>query len=308
MIDPAVQQRAETVRQFNRFYTKHLGALHEHLHKNQISLTEARVLRELARGRMQTAAELSRSLGLDSGYLSRLLTRFERRDLLIRRPSEADARQSLLTLTAAGHALYDPLDAAALQEVSAVLEQLESGSQEQLIAAMKLIERMLERATHPMPVTLRAPQPGDYGWLVQRQAQLFARRHGWDHTFEGMLARMVADFVQSQDPQREACWIAEQRGTVVGCALLTALPGNIAMMRMLYVEPDVQRLGIGTQLLNECGRFATGAGYVTLAINTASGQLGARRMLDNAGFARISSENVQRFGHALEIERWERAL
>ncbi|GAB2904964.1 helix-turn-helix domain-containing GNAT family N-acetyltransferase [Paraburkholderia jirisanensis] len=306
--DPAVLQRAETVRQFNRFYTKHIGALHEHLHRHRLSLTEARVLRELARGRLQTAAELSRNLGLDSGYLSRLLTKFERRDLLIRRPSEADARQSLLTLTAAGHALYDPLDAAALQEVSAVLEQLESGSQEQLVGAMRLIERLLERAAHPYPVTLRAPRAGDYGWLVQRQAQLFSLRHGWDHTFEGLLAKMVADFVQDHDPQREACWIAEQRGTVVGCTLLTALPANIAMMKMLYVEPDVQRLGIGTQLLNECVRFATRAGYAALAINTASAQLGARRMLDQAGFARTSTENAQRFGHALEMEHWERRL
>jgi DNA-binding MarR family transcriptional regulator/GNAT superfamily N-acetyltransferase len=306
--DPAVRRRAEAARQFNRFYTTHIGALNEHLHGSELSLTEVRVLRELTRGRLQTAADLSRDLGLDSGYLSRLLTNFERRGLLNRRPSDADARQSLLSLTAAGHALYEPLDAAALQEVSDLLERLDSGSQEQLVAAMKLIERLLHPPGRPCAVTLRAPQAGDYGWLVQRQAQLFAHRHGWDHTFEGLLARTVADFTQHHDPQREACWVAEQQGTVVGSALLTTLSAAVAVIKMLYVEPDVQRLGIGTQLLNDCERFARSAGYAKLAIDTASALPGTRRMLDHAGFMRTSAEPAQRFGHALVLEHWERDL
>ncbi len=308
MTDPTVLRRAQAVRQFNRFYTKHVGALHEHLHKSEFSLTEVRVLRELAGGHVQTAAALTRNLGLDSGYLSRLLANLERRGLIARRPSDVDARQSLLSLTEAGYGAYEPLDAAAVEEVLGMLVRLTDGSQEQLIGAMQLIERLLDERPRHSIVTLRAPRAGDYGWLVRRQAQLFASGHGWDHTFEGLLARMVAEFAQTHNPQRETCWIADQQGTVVGSVLLTTLSSGVAGVRMLYVEPDVQRLGIGTQLLNECMRFAKGAGYAKLAVMTESALLDARRLFDHAGFSRATAVPEQRFGRELVIERWERSL
>lgn len=203
MIDSAALRRAEAVRHFNRFYTKHIGALHERLQKSVFSLTEVRVLHELARGRAQTAAVLTRNLGLDSGYLSRLLTSFERRKLITRRPSESDARQSLISLTDEGHAAYEPLDAVAIEEVMSVLDRLAGSSQEQLIGAMKLVERLLDDQPRRGIVTLRGPRGGEYGWLVHRQAVLFANEHGWDQSFEGLLARTVADFTLNRDPVRE---------------------------------------------------------------------------------------------------------
>jgi DNA-binding MarR family transcriptional regulator/GNAT superfamily N-acetyltransferase len=306
--DSTALRRAEAVRHFNRFYTKHIGELHEHLHNSEFSLTEVRVLRELALGRAQTAAGLARGLGLDSGYLSRLLTGFERRKLINRRPSAADARQSMLSLTDTGRAAYQPLDAAAIREVSAMLQRLADNSQEQLIASMKLIERLVDDRPRHGTVMLRGPKAGDYGFLVQRQAQLFANGHGWDHRFEGLLARTVAAFSEEHDPQRETCMIAEHHGTVAGSALITRHAPDTAMVQMLYVEPDVQRLGIGTHLMNECVGFAKRAGYAKLSVTTETTLLDARRLFEHAGFTRMSAEPAQRFGRRLVLERWMRNL
>jgi DNA-binding MarR family transcriptional regulator len=179
LTDSEALRRAQAVRHFNRFYTQLIGALHEHLAKSAFSLTEVRVLHELSRGRAQTASVLGRNLGLDSGYLSRLLTSFERRNLITRRPSDSDARQSLIALTDNGHAAYAPLDTAAIEEVSALLNGLTTLSQEQLITAMKVIERLLDSKPNHELVTLRQPRAGDCGWLVHRQAQWFAAQYGW---------------------------------------------------------------------------------------------------------------------------------
>jgi DNA-binding MarR family transcriptional regulator/GNAT superfamily N-acetyltransferase len=306
--DPATVRRAQAVRHFNRFYTQHIGALHEHLQKSPFSLTEVRVMHELARGHFQTAAALARNLGLDSGYLSRLLSSFERRNLISRRPSDIDARQSLVSLTDAGRAAYQPLDAAAVDEVLAVLMRLAGESQDQLVCAMKLIERLLDERPRHSIVTLRAPRAGEYGWLVYRQAQLFANGQGWDQTFEGLLAQMVADFAQQHDAQRETCWIAEQEGTIVGSALVVSVSQHEAGIRMLYVEPDVQRLGIGTQLIKECIQFAKRAGYRELTVSSERSLHDASRLFTHAGFTRASAEDKLCFGRNLTFEQWGRKL
>jgi DNA-binding MarR family transcriptional regulator/GNAT superfamily N-acetyltransferase len=305
--DPATV-RAEAVRHFNRFYTQHIGALHEHLQKSPFSLTEVRVMQELSRSEHQTAAALARNLGIDSGYLSRLLSSFERRNLISRRTSEIDARQSLVSLTETGLAAYRPLDAAALDEVGAVLARLAPHSQDQLIGAMKLIERLLDERPRHSIVTLRAPRAGEYGWLVSRQAQLFAYGHGWDHTFEALLAQQAARFAQGHDTLREICWVAEQDGLIVGSALVAAASDTQASVRMLYVEPDVRRLGIGTQLINECLRFAKRAGYRTLSLESESSLNDARRLVMQAGFTLLSTAPERRFGRDLVIEQWEHGL
>ncbi|BEU20165.1 GNAT family N-acetyltransferase [Paraburkholderia caribensis] len=307
MNDPATV-RAEAVRHFNRFYTQHIGALHEHLQKSPFSLTEVRVMQELSRSEHQTAAALARNLGIDSGYLSRLLSSFERRNLISRRTSEIDARQSLVSLTETGLAAYRPLDAAALDEVGAVLARLAPHSQDQLIGAMKLIERLLDERPRHSIVTLRAPRAGEYGWLVSRQAQLFAYGHGWDHTFEALLAQQAARFAQGHDTLREICWVAEQDGLIVGSALVAAASDTQANVRMLYVEPDVRRLGIGTQLINECLRFAKRAGYRTLSLESESSLNDARRLVMQAGFTLLSTAPERRFGRDLVIEQWECGL
>jgi len=303
--DSEALRRAQAVRHFNRFYTQHIGALHEHLAKSEFSLTEVRVLHELFRGRAQTASVLGRALGLDSGYLSRLLTSFERRNLITRRPSELDARQSLIALTELGHAAYGPLDTAAIEEVSAVLDGLTTLSQERLISAMQVIERLLGGKPRHELVTLRQPRAGECGWLVQRQAQWFAAEFGWDRSFEGLLARIVADYTLRNDPVREMCWVAEQDGMVVGSVCVVAVSTTVAGMRLLWVEPDVQRLGIGTQLVSECVRFAKRAGYTTLTLTTASMLGEPRRLCERAGFRLAGTTAERRFGKDLTIERWE---
>ncbi|MEW6342232.1 MAG: bifunctional helix-turn-helix transcriptional regulator/GNAT family N-acetyltransferase [Pseudomonadota bacterium] len=308
MTDSAARRRAEAVRHFNRFYTKHIGALHERVQKSAFSLTEVRVLHELARGRAQTATALARNLGLDSGYLSRLLTSFERRVLITRRPSESDARQSLIALTDQGHAAYEPLDTAAIDEVLSVLERLAVNSQETLIGAMKLVERLLDDQPRRGIITLRAPRAGEYGWLVHRQALLFANEHGWDQTFEGLLAKTVADFTQHHDPVRETCWIAEQDSAIVGSALVVGVSTTVARIRLLYIEPDMRRLGIGTQLVDECVRFARRAGYSKITLSTVTTLGESRRLCERAGFVCSSVALEKRFGQELTVERWERDL
>ncbi|MFM0499677.1 GNAT family N-acetyltransferase [Paraburkholderia caffeinilytica] len=308
MTDSEALRRAQAVRHFNRFYTQLIGALHEHLAKSAFSLTEVRVLNELSRGRAQTASVLGRNLGLDSGYLSRLLTSFERRNLITRRPSDTDARQSLIALTDSGHAAYAPLDMAAIEEVSALLNGLPTLSQEQLIAAMKVIERLLDRKPRHELVTLRPPRAGDCGWLVHRQAQWFAAEYGWDRSFEGLLARIVADYTQRNDPVREMCWVADQEGVVVGSVCVVGISTTVAGVRLLWVEPDVQRLGIGTQLMSECVRFARRAGYTKLTLTTASTLAEPRRLCERAGFKLACTTAEQRFGKDLMIERWELEL
>lgn len=305
MTDSVAVRRAQAVRHFNRFYIQHIGALHEHLAKSAFSLTEVRVLRELALAPAQTASALGRTLGLDSGYLSRLLTGFERRELITRRPSDRDARQSLIALTAAGHAAYEPLETAAVAEVLAVIGGLSALSQEQLIAAMKLIERLLGDAPKQEPVILREPRAGEYGWLVYRQAQWFAAEHGWDQSFEGWLARVVADCIERNDAVRERCWLAEQDGMVAGSACLVAVSTTVAAVRMLWVEPDVQRLGIGRQLLDECVLFARRAGYTKLTLMTASTLAPPRRLCERVGFSVAGTVTERRFGKDQIIERWE---
>ncbi|MFM0335182.1 bifunctional helix-turn-helix transcriptional regulator/GNAT family N-acetyltransferase [Paraburkholderia fungorum] len=308
MTDSEALWRAQAVRHFNRFYTQHIGALHEHLAKSAFSLTEVRVLHELSRGRAQTASVLGRNLGLDSGYLSRLLTSFERRNLITRRPSDTDARQSFIALTDSGHAAYAPLDAAAIDEVSALLDGLPALAQEQLITAMKLIERLLSDKARRETVALRQPRVGECGWLVHRQAQWFAAQYGWDQSFEGLLARIVADYAQHNDPVRETCWIADQEGMVVGSVCIVGVSTTVAGVRLLWVEPDVQRLGIGTLLLGECVRFARRAGYTKLTLTTASMLDDPRRLCERAGFRLASTTAERRFGQDLAIERWELEL
>ncbi|CAB3663962.1 bifunctional helix-turn-helix transcriptional regulator/GNAT family N-acetyltransferase [Paraburkholderia rhynchosiae] len=308
MTDSEALRRAQAVRHFNRFYTRLIGALHEHLAHSTFSLTEVRVLHELSRGRAQTASVLGRALGLDSGYLSRLLTNFERRNLITRRPSETDARQSLIALTDKGHAAYAPLDAAASQEVLNLLGGLGAGSQEQLIAAMKIIERLLGDKPQQQTVELRAPRPGECGWLVHRQAQWFAAQYGWDQSFEGLLARVVADYTQRNDTVREMCVVADQNGVAVGAVCIVAVSTTVAGVRLLWVEPDVQRLGFGTRLISEATRFARRAGYTRLTLTTASALEEPRRLCKRAGFELVSQAPEQRFGKDLTIERWELGL
>lgn len=308
MTDPILLRRAEAVRHFNRFYTQHIGVLHESLQKSPFSMTEVRVLRELALGTVSTATELARALGLDSGYLSRLLTSFERRQLITRRQSDVDARQSLLEMSDGGRAAYAPLEIAGIDEVCAVLRSLSEAGQEQLIEAMRIIERLLNDEPRQRAVTLRMPKAGDYGWVAHRQAQLFCAEYGPDAGFEAFALQEIAEIARERNRERAMCWIAEQQQAAVGAAFVAAVSDQAAQLRLLFVEPEVRRLGIGTRLIEEGVRFAEQAGYETLTLATHGVLNDGRRLFERAGFTCVASEPERRFGRNLVAQAWERRL
>jgi len=304
-----VRQRVDAVRSFNRFYTKQIGVLHEGLLGSPYSLTEVRVLYELANRRQPTAAELGRELGLDPGYLSRILQNFARRGLVAKTRSTADGRQSLLSLTARGRKAFAPLDARSHDEVAAVLARLSAAEQRRLIEAMRAIQALLGGRAEPrVPYLLRTHWPGDMGWIVHRHGSLYAEEYGWDETFEALVAEIAAKFIRTFDPKRERCWIAEREEEIVGSVFLVRKSPTVGQLRLMYVEPKARGLGIGSRLVEECLRFARQVGYRKVVLWTNSVLLAARHIYAKAGFRLIHSEPHRSFGHDLVGETWELTL
>lgn len=297
-------------RRFNRFYTRRIGVLDEGLYHTRFSLTESRVLYELAHGPHLTATALGKDLGLDPGYLSRILHRFEKRRLIAKTSSEADGRQSLLRLTPAGRAAFAPLDAQSRQQTGATLSRLSKFEQKRLIDAMGTIETLLggtiERATPPY--LLRYHQPGDMGWVVHRHGVLYAQEYGYDEHFEGLVASIVAEFIAHYDAKWERCWMAEQDGALVGSVFLVRKSKTIAKLRLLFVEPAARGLGIGARLVSECIRFARHAGYKKIALWTQSELKAARHIYDRAGFKLAGKKPHLSWGKKLVAETWELKL
>lgn len=309
MSDRGVAWRVEAVRRFNRFYTQKMGVLHEGLLDSPFSLTEVRVLYELAHREEPTAAELGRELGLDAGYLSRILSRFEKKGLLRKLPSKADGRRSLLRLTRQGQEALAPLEARSSAEVAALLGGLSPAEQKQLVAAMHSIEGLLGAKAEPrVPYLLRPHQSGDMGWIVHRHGVLYAREYGWDERFEALVASIVAEFIQNFDPKRERCWVAERDGEVVGSVFLVKKSKTVAKLRLLLVEPSARGLGIGSRLVDECVRFARQAGYREVTLWTNSVLLAARHLYAEAGFELVHSEPDDSFGPGLVSETWRLVL
>lgn len=305
MAETAFVQRVEAVRRFNRFFTKRIGVLHEGLLASRFSLAQARVLYELAHREAPTARELAVELGLDPGYLSRILRGFAEQGLVAKEPSAADGRQSLLRLSEAGHQAFAPLNASSRAEIGAMLEPLSPGEQRRLVEAMRTIERLLGAAPErKAPYLLRPHQPGDIGWVIQRHGVLYAREYGFDETFEALVAEIAARFIQRFDPQRERCWIAEKDGENVGSVLLIAESEEIAKLRLLLVEPKARGLGIGSRLVAECIRFARERQYRRITLWTNSVLLAARRIYEAQGFRLIGTEPHHSFGHDLVGENW----
>lgn len=305
----ALEQRIASARLFNRFYTRRIGILNESLYRSSFSLTEVRVLYELARRDNLTATDLGNGLGLDAGYLSRILRSFEKRAMLKRTSSPKDRRQSLLTLTRKGQAAFAPLDARSHQEVGAMLKALPEPDQDRLITAMNTIEKILEApAEAKTPYLLRPPQPGDMGWIVHRHGVLYAQEYGYDEHFEALVAEIVAKFVQRHDSKRERCWIAEKDGKIVGSIFLAKKSNAVAKLRLLYVEPEARGLGIGKRLVEECVRFARQCGYKKMLLWTQSELTAARRIYQKAGFKLVGKEPHHSFSKKLVAETWELAL
>jgi len=294
------------VRRFNRFYTERIGVLKDGLLSSPFSLTEARVLYELAHREQPTASELVKDLGLDAGYLSRILGGFERRGLIERRPSKRDGRRNLLSLTSAGHVAFAPLDERSRQEIGAMLRPLPAPGQRRLIEAMGMIEGLLGAPREPaMTYLLRPHRPGDLGWIVHRHGVLYAQEYGFDERFEALVAKVAAEFVESFDPRRERCWIAERAGEVVGSVLLVRASDEVAKLRLLLVEPEARGLGIGARLVEECERFARAAAYRKVTLWTNSILHAARRIYERAGYRLVRSEPHHSFGRDLVGETWE---
>jgi DNA-binding MarR family transcriptional regulator/GNAT superfamily N-acetyltransferase len=287
--------RAATVRAFNRFYTRQIHLLQEGILDSPLSLTEARVLFELAHREHPTATELSADLTLDPGYLSRILDAFSRKGYL-KKSSGSDRRQRHLSLTAGGRKIFATLDARSHREAAAMLAILSEPDQCRLIAAMKAIEKVLSGAP-PAPYTLRSHRPGDIGWIIHRHGVLYAQEYGWDEKFEAMVAGIAQKFVDNFDPQRERCWIAEQDGNIVGSVTLVKKSATIAKLRLLYVEPSARGLGLGGRLVQECIRFALEAKYRKITLWTNSILLAARKIYAREGFRHISTDG--------DFETWD---
>jgi DNA-binding MarR family transcriptional regulator/GNAT superfamily N-acetyltransferase len=309
MSDDDFDRRAGAVRRFNRFWTRQIGVLREGYLESPFSLTEVRVLYELAHREETTASELGEELGLDAGYLSRLLRGFEKHGLIHKRLSEADGRRRLLRLTERGREVFAPLDARSRNDIGAMLGGISIAGQERLVGAMRTIEELLSVRPEPMvPYLLRSHWPGDMGWIVHRHGVLYAREYGWDERFEALVAEIVANFIRQYDPRLERCWIAERGGEIVGCVFLVRESEAIAKLRLLLVEPKARGLGIGSRLVEECIRFARQAGYRKITLWTNDVLSSARRIYEAKGFRLVHEEPHHSFGHDLVGQTWELML
>jgi DNA-binding MarR family transcriptional regulator/GNAT superfamily N-acetyltransferase len=297
------------VRAFNRFYTSKLGVLDQHLLKSPFSLSEARVLYELAHRENPAAKEIGTELGLDPGYLSRIIQNFEESGLITRKPLATDRRQYRLALTAKGRQAFARLDQSSRDEVAAMLAALPHDSAERLLAAMAVIERLLGGSgASPPPAILRGPRPGDMGWVVQSHGSLYAREYGFDSSFEGLVADIAAKFLAAFDASRERCWIADIDGVQVGSVFLVRHTDDIAKLRLLLVDPAGRGQGLGRRLVGECIAFARQCGYRKITLWTQSILLAARKIYQDAGFELVASEPHRSFGQSLIGETWEREL
>jgi DNA-binding MarR family transcriptional regulator/GNAT superfamily N-acetyltransferase len=311
--------RIEAVRRFNRFYTRRIGVLNEGLLDSEFSLTECRILWELAHlegGAGITATDLGRLLDLDPGYLSRLLRDLKERDLVRASRSETDARQSLLTLSPAGRRAFKPLDRRSREQVGELLDQLGEAQQSELLQAFRRVQGLLEDpGAKPGKggFLLRPHRPGDMGWVISRHGALYAREYQFDMSFEALVARIAADFLEQFDPRREACWIAERDGLNIGSVALvqardeqTRAPvEGVAQLRLLLVEPSARGLGLGDRLVAECHRFAREAGYRRVRLWTNSQLDAAKHIYRKAGYQLTGSEPYRGFGLDLVGETWE---
>ena len=305
--------RIAAVRRFNRFYTRQIGVLRKTFLDSPYSLAEARVLYEIANAHSTTASDIGRKLDLDAGYLSRTLRNFEKRGLIVRKTSARDGRQSHLRLSPHGRKAFAPLERRSQRDVGAMLGKLAPADRARLVDAMHTIETLLAggNAAKPQPTaryTLRAPIPGDFGWVIKRHAELYAQEYQWKEPFEGLCAQIVADYANSHDPQRERCWIAEIEGENVGCIFLAKESATVARIRLLLVDPKARGFKLGDRLVDECVRFARRAGYKKVTLWTHSVLTAARHIYQKVGFKLIRTERHKSWGRPVLSEYWDLQL
>src|ERR1700688_4107017 len=309
MPQPDSDHQIAAVRAFNRFYTRKLGVLDQQLLKSPFSLSEARVLYELATNENLAAKEIGIELGLDPGYLSRIVQNFDEKGLITRKPLASDRRQYLLSLTAKGRQAFAKLDRSSHDEVGAMLAALPRGASGRLIGAMATIERLLGASDgSSLPAVLREPRPGDMGWVVQSHGALYASEYGFDSSFEALVAEIAAKFLTSFDASRERCWIADIDGAQGGSVFLVRHSYDVAKLRLLLVDPAGRGQGLGQRLVAECVAFGRQCGYRKITLWTQSILVAARRIYQDAGFVQVATEPHRSFGQSLIGETWEREL
>ena len=306
---PELEARIAAVRRFSRFYTRQLGLLQESLVHTRFSLSEARVLYELAHRDSVTASELATDLDLDHGYLSRILRRFAEDGLLAKKRAPDDARQSLITITAKGRKAFAPLNKGSHDQVAAMLQQLSSADQSRVVGAMNTVETLLGASSQSSPsvpaIILRTHQPGDMGWVTSAHGALYAQEYGWNIEFEALVAKITAEFIENFDEKRERCWIAELDGERVGSVFVVRKNDDIAKLRLLIIDPRARGLKLGRRLVEECLRFAKAAGYSSMTLWTQSNLTAARAIYQRAGFTLTAQEPHHSFGADLIGETWD---
>jgi len=305
MTTPDMEARIAAVRRFSRFYTRQLGLLRENLVDTRFSLTESRVLYELAHRETVTASELAADLNLDHGYLSRILRRFGEDGILKKVRAPDDARQSVISITAKGRKAFAPLNKNSHDQIAAMLEKLGTAEQQRVTGAMAAIESLLDAAPSGSPIVLRPHEPGDMGWVTSAHGAIYAQEYGWDITFEALVGKITAEFIENFDPKRERCWIAELDGERVGSVFVVAKSDKIAKLRLLILDKRARGLGLGRRLVEECLRFAKNAGYSSMTLWTQSILTAAREIYRQAGFRMTAAEPNHSFGVDLISETWD---
>ena len=308
MSTASFEERIAAVRRFSRFYTRQLGLLQESLVHTRFSLTEARVLYELAHREKTTASDLAADLDLDHGYLSRILRRFGDEGLLKKVRAANDGRQSVISITAKGRKAFAPLNKNSHDQVAAMLERLQPAEQQRVTGAMAAVESLLGETRAASPIILRPHEPGDMGWVTSANAAIYAKEYGWDLTYEALVARITADFIDNFDAKRERCWIAELDGERVGSVFVVRKTDEIAKLRLLVLDRRARGRGLGRRLVEECLRFAKSAGYSSMTLWTQSCLTAARAIYTQAGFRLVAEEPHHSFGVDLIGETWEREL
>ncbi len=309
---PDLDSRIAQVRSFNRFFTRQIGVLREGLLHSDFTLTEVRVLYELAHRGDQPSAALCKDLGLDRGYLSRIIAKFESAGLVVKVPSPTDGRAKLLHMTEHGRAVYEPLDKSSREEVGEMLGRLDDKDQLRMLEAMATIRGLLDgqgAMKYAQPYILRTHRPGDMEWITRRHGALYSQLQGWDSSFETLVGGICTDFERNFDPARERCWIAEMAGQPVGSvAVARSGEDGVAKLRLLLVEQQARGLGLGTRLVDECHAFARAAGYHTMRLWTTDQQREARHIYSSRGYVLVSQQAVHAFGKDMVDETWELRL
>lgn len=305
----SLENKIAAVRHFNRFITRQIGVLREGLLHSPYSLTEVRIMFELANRDNMTASDLTRELGIDAGYLSRILTNLDQQGLIDKVRSETDGRQRILRLTPEGKIAFERLDNRSREEVAEMLSDLSEEDQQCLLNAMQNIESVLtKRFKFSEPFFFRAHEPGDMGWIVHKHGVLYSQEYGWDERFEALVSQIAADFINNYNPQKQRCWIAEMNGENVGSVMIVQESETVAKLRLLLVDPKARGLGLGTRLVEEAIRFARRTGYKKIVLWTNSVLKEARHIYQKSGFKLVAEEKHHSYGQELVGETWELTL